>query len=292
MKQTEQHVIPVHRMDTHTSLGIELSYLEITDEVDEIMLQSNKNEVHRDDYYMFLFLKTGEARFTVDFEEMQLQGESVFYVRPGQVHLVTSIRETKGWALAIDSMLVENNYKNMFEGQFLTQRPVSLDANVLERIGETARLLHITIKEKPTAFSNGIILSLANVFIGIIAEQYACQQENLQHQKSRSALIASKFKEALSGNFTTMKSPMQYAQTLNYSLSHLNESVKKITGFPVSYWIHQQVVIEAKRLLYYTDMDVKEIAFSLGYEDHTYFSRLFSKVVGESPSVFRHRFHE
>ena len=89
-----------------------------------------------------------------------------------------------------------------------------------------------------------------------------------------------------------MKSPCQYADKLNYSLSYLNESVKSVTGFPISYWIHQQIILEAKRLLYYTDMSVREIAFFLGYEDHTYFSRLFSKVAGMSPGAFRQKFHE
>ncbi len=292
MKELKQQIIPVHRMDIQSSLGIEFNYMEMTDEYIEIMMKSNKSVVHRDDYYMFLFLETASAIFTVDFEKMQLQGESVFYVRPGQVHFASSVRETKGWFLTIEVMLVDKNYKNMFEGQFSTQRSISLDAPIMARISETARLLHSTIQAKPTAFSNSIILSLANVFIGIIAEQYTRQQENLQHNKSRSALIAHQFKRLLSDNFKTIKSPSQYAQMLNYSLSHLNESVKHITGFPVSYWIHQQVVLEAKRLLYYTDMDVKEIAFSLGYEDHTYFSRLFSKVEGVSSGTFRRKFHE
>ena len=195
-------------------------------------------------------------------------------------------------ALAIDSMLVEKDCKNIFEGQFLTQRSVVLDAPVAARLNETAHLLHTSIHVKQTTFSNGIILNLANVFIGMIAEQYADRLENLQRHKSRAALITHQFKKMLSENFKTLKSPTQYAKTLNYSLSHLNESVKSVTGFPVSYWIHQQVVLEAKRLLYYTSMDVKEIAFSLGYEDHTYFSRLFSKTVGISPGAFRQKFHE
>ena len=292
MKQSERQAIPTHRMETKTPLGMEFSYLEMTDEYDEIILQSRKNVVHRDDYYMFLFLETATAVFTIDFEEIQLQGGSVFYIRPGQVHFVSSIRKAKGWTLAIDSMLVESDYKNIFEGQFLTQKPISLETTVLERISETTRLLYKTQQAKPTAFSNGIILNLVNVFIGIIAEQYTNQQNQLLHQKSRSALIAYKFKELLSEKFKTIKSPIQYAETLNYSLSHLNESVKKHTGFPVSYWICQQVVMEAKRLLYYTDMDVKEIAFALGYEDNAYFSRLFSKIARISPGAFRRKFRE
>lgn len=292
MKESKQQAIPVHRMETQSSLCIEFNYMEMTNEYIEIMMRSNKNVVHRDDYYMFLFTESGSAIFTVDFENVQLYPESIFYIRPGQIHFASSIREIKGWFLAIDSMLVENQYKILFEGQFSTQKSISLTATIMERIGKTAQLLNSTIQANPTLFSNDIILNLANTFIGLIAEQYAERQESLQHNKSRSALIVHKFKGLLSENFRTVKRPSQYAEILNYSLSHLNESVKNITGFSVSYWIHQQVVLEAKRMLYYTDMDVKEIAFKLGYEDHTYFSRLFSNVAGISPKAFRNKFRE
>lgn len=292
MKELKQQTIPVHRIETQFPLGIEFNYMEMTNEHIEIMVKSNKNIIHRDDYYMFLFLEGGSAIFILDFEEIQLQENSVFYIRPGQVHFASSVQETKGWFLAIDSMLVGSHCKSLFEGQFSTQRSIPLDTANMARMSKASQLLQSSIKAHPTAFSNDIILNLANTFIGLIAEQYARLQGNSQYNKSRSALIVHEFKELLSENFRTVKSPFQYAQRLNYSLSHLNESVKNITGSPVSYWIHQQVILEAKRMLYYTDMDVKEIAFNLGYEDHTYFSRLFSKVAGVSPKSFRHKFRE
>lgn len=292
MKQKEQSVIPVHSMDSQIPLAIEFSYWELENESEESVLKSDKNIIHRDDYYLFLFVDTANGLLTLDFNEIQVTGNSVLYIRPGQVHFASSIHEMKGWSMAIDPMLVEKDYKNMFERQFLTQRPIDLNPVVSTRISNTARLLHNTMQATPTVFGNTVILNLANAFIGIIAGEYANLQEGLLHNKSRSALIAHQFKGLLSENFKTIKSPTQYAEILNYSLSHLNESVKMVTGFPVSYWIHQQVVLEAKRLLYYTTMDVKEIAFSLGYDDHTYFSRLFSKVTGISPGAFRHKFHE
>lgn len=267
--------------------------MEVAEGHDEAMMKSQKNMIHRDDYYLFLFLNDAKISMTLDFEDIRLEGNSVLYVRPGQVHFISSIRgNVKGWSLAIDAMMVENSCKNTFEGQFLAQRPIIVDASVSERMNEAARLLQAVMQTKSTAFSNDITLNLANVFIGMIAEQYANQQESLCRHKSRSSQLAHQFKELLSENFKTIKSPIQYAQALNYSLSHLNESVKAVTGFPVSYWIHQQVTLEAKRLLYYTDMDVREIAFSLGYEDHTYFSRLFSKVVGMPPGTFRYKIRE
>lgn len=292
MKQTKQEVFPIHKLISQTSLGIEFHDMNLTHKDIETLLKLKKHLVHRDDYYTFLVFESVDVIFSIDFEEIKVQDQSIFYIRPYQVHYGSSFHQMKGWSLSIDSSLIESHYKNIFEEQLLTQKAISIDKFTLTRLEDTARLLSATIQAAPTAFSNGIINNLANVFIGIIAEQYAENQEYLLNSKSRAALIAYQFKKMLAVNFKTIKSPTQYAQNLNYSLSHLNESVKTTTGFPVSYWIHQQIILEAKRMLYHTDMDVKEIAFSLGYEDHTYFSRLFSKQTGMSPNAFRRKFRE
>jgi len=100
-------------------------------------------------------------------------------------------------------------------------------------------------------------------------------------------MITLEFRQLVTQRFKTMKSPADYAEAMHLSLSYLNEIVKETTGFPVSYWIQQEVILEAKRLLYYSQCSVKEIAFELGYEDHTYFSRLFKKQAGQTPGEFR-----
>ncbi|RZK91689.1 MAG: AraC family transcriptional regulator, partial [Hymenobacter sp.] len=69
--------------------------------------------------------------------------------------------------------------------------------------------------------------------------------------------------------------------------STLNAMLKQETGFSVSYWISHAIVLEAKRLLAYSTLDVKEIAALLGYADGPYFSRLFKKQAGVSPGAFR-----
>ena len=70
---------------------------------------------------------------------------------------------------------------------------------------------------------------------------------------------------------------------------NLNECVRNATGYSVTYHIQQRVVLEAKRLLYHSDKSVKEIAAGLGYEDYSYFVRLFTKVSGITPAAFRNK---
>jgi AraC-like DNA-binding protein len=51
--------------------------------------------------------------------------------------------------------------------------------------------------------------------------------------------------------------------------------------------IHERIILEARRLFYYTDMTVSDVAFELGYEEVAPFSKLFKKIAGQSPSQFQ-----
>jgi len=51
--------------------------------------------------------------------------------------------------------------------------------------------------------------------------------------------------------------------------------------------IHNRLILEAKRLLLFTDLPVNEVGFELGYDDPAYFSRFFKKHTGKSPSDYK-----
>jgi AraC-like DNA-binding protein len=88
-------------------------------------------------------------------------------------------------------------------------------------------------------------------------------------------------------NFKDIHLVKDYADRLNESPAHLNKIVKTITGENASEFIIKRIILEAKRLLIYTDLSNKEISFAINYDDPSYFSRLFRKKVGASPSEFR-----
>jgi AraC-like DNA-binding protein len=77
---------------------------------------------------------------------------------------------------------------------------------------------------------------------------------------------------------------------MSFSTSYLNDTIKSVTGFTASYFIQQEMLREAQRLLCYTDLSIKEISIDLGYDDTKYFNRIFTKLAGIPPGRFRYNF--
>ena len=105
--------------------------------------------------------------------------------------------------------------------------------------------------------------------------------------KDPTFLLVNKFRNLVEQNFKEIHLVKEYADLVNESPAHLNKIVKSITGENASKFIIKRIVLEAKRLLIYTDLSNKEISFKMNYDDPSYFSRLFRKKVGTSPSEFR-----
>ncbi|NCD68679.1 helix-turn-helix domain-containing protein [Mucilaginibacter agri] len=281
--------IPVHQLKDRVGLaGIEISRFKAGDlpENDETL------GAHRDDHYLFFLLEEGEASLMIDFQEVAFSTNTLYYVLPGQVHHRVNNEIAYGWFLAVDPMLISPDYRSVFENQLLLQQPCLLDAKQMQQFRNLLNILHEKYSEDERGpFYVHIVHSLLQSFIGMVARNYG--QVNWPGvQLTRPVQLSQQFKKMLSENMRSIKSPSAYASKLHVSESYLNESLKKTTGFPVSYWIMQEVMMEAKRLLYYSELNVKEIAHDLGYDDHTYFSRLFKKTVEATPLDFRHQYRK
>lgn len=185
-------------------------------------------------------------------------------------------------------MFVNDEYKGVFEKfSFAGTRPELDKDNILD-LKYCVTAIRRRLENGERFAENGIIRALLSAYIGMIAEIY---HKGLPASiNSRCGVITSQFKALLSANYRTIKSPSQYASLLNISPVYLNEAVKKTAGMNVSLCIRAETMMQAKRLLFYTRMSVKEIALELGYDDCTYFTRLFTKTSALSPVQFRKKY--
>ncbi|HEY0610416.1 MAG TPA: AraC family transcriptional regulator [Chitinophaga sp.] len=280
MPSRHKHTIPVHTLEELSPLGLEVRAVSMTTDKPGENLGA-----HRDDHYIFILLETGESRIMVDFQVQCLKAPALLYVQPGQVHEYIGSINAGGWFMAADAMWIGELFQPVLH-ESATLGPLSITPEQLASLTGLLKVLECSRKDTGMPYFKPILHSLVSAFAGMVAGLYAGQTGACK-QALRGSAITVSFRQLLSAQYKTLKSPADYASKLNLSLSYLNETVKANTGFPVSYWIQQETMLEARRLLYYSKISIKEIAYQLGYEDPTYFSRLFKKVVGLSPGEYR-----
>ncbi len=78
-----------------------------------------------------------------------------------------------------------------------------------------------------------------------------------------------------------------YAQQLNMSIKQLNIIAKSAYNKTVPSLIHERIILDAKKKLQQPDASIKTIAYQLGFEDPSYFSRFFRRYTGYSPNQYR-----
>ena len=99
-----------------------------------------------------------------------------------------------------------------------------------------------------------------------------------------------KFTQLVEANYKEKHNVADYADLLMIAPKTLTHRFKRLNLPQPNDIIKNRIILEAKRLLVHTDRTAKEIAYTLGYDDPAYFSRLFFIKTGEPPSGFRNKY--
>jgi AraC family transcriptional activator of pobA len=242
---------------------------------------------HRHDFHIFILQIKGTSFYEIDFEKRQLNKSAILYIHPNQVHRFVNVKNADFYLLAISNDNLNAAYLKMLD-DLTPAQSLTLPADDLAVFIQSISLCTTLFERKADKPQLSLLRDSCNTFVGLFVSQYAGQLKPVEGF-SRFEEINRAFKLALDKHFIEYKRPSDYAGILNISASYLNECVRNITGFPVSYHIQQRVILEARRLLYHSGKSVKEIADELGYDDYPYFCRLFTKVTGMTALVFRNK---
>lgn len=111
--------------------------------------------------------------------------------------------------------------------------------------------------------------------------------QNTFPDKNLDSDIIREFMYLIEKYFKTKHSVVEYADLLNKSPKTLSNLFSKMGSKTPLQYIHERKMLEARRLLRYSDKSVKEIAYEIGYADIQTFSRFFKKHEGVSPKEFK-----
>jgi AraC family transcriptional activator of pobA len=247
----------------------------------------NAEQSHRHDRHSFFLLESGTVSIEIDFQKYDIKPSSVIYMHPDQVHRMIAFENVTVSSWAINNENLNPGYLQLLE-DITPAKPLVLEQETFSIFSEAVSLCIKFSERKNDKLYHSLLKDSCNALVALVISQYLEQSEPAD-KLSRFEIITKAFREILEHHYNTAKRPAEYAQKLNISTPYLNECVKNTTGYSVSYHIQQRIILEAKRLLYYSDKSVKEIAAELGYDDYPYFSRLFTKVAGMTALVFRNK---
>lgn len=131
------------------------------------------------------------------------------------------------------------------------------------------------------------VVRLLEIFaehLGLIANQIVLRQTN------GDSLIVRRAKDYIAGHQSDPISLAKICRTLNVSTFHFCRTFKQTTGLTFVEYLSRVRIEKAKSLLHKSDLRVSEIAYEVGFQSITHFNRVFRKIVGYSPTVFRSRF--
>ncbi|MBT1690238.1 helix-turn-helix domain-containing protein [Dawidia soli] len=248
-------------------------------------LTENVRDSHRDDHYMFIIQQHGRFVWEFDFQEVVLKDASLSYVIPGQVHRYVSFHRTAGWFVFVAPDLIDSTYREIFDAYLHSGQGVPLKKG--DAVFTTTLLLVEMLDREPQLFRERLSRSLVDTLAGMVASRIAEAKDTVAIIGGPKYHTVLRFKKLVKAHCKEKKQVQDYAALLHITPLYLNEVVKDLTGFSASYWIQQEILLEAKRMLRYAVLDIKQIAFDLGYADHAYFSRFFRKHTGVTATDFR-----
>lgn len=246
---------------------------------------------HRHEFFTILLVVEAKGCHTIDFEQHKLSGNQAHFIAPGQVHQLVEDQKSHGYSIVFNaSFLAENNIPlNFLDDVHLFQMEQSAPLELTE--DQTSQLQRYCEEMliwygSERMMNDQALGALLRLFI-ISSSNYCTIPPSTQDEIEAGASIIKKFKHLLNAHFHEWHATSTYAEELAISPDHLNRTIKSLTGKTAKESIQARIVVAAKRLLYFSDLSTKEIAFQLGFEEPSHFSSFFKKCTGQSPTDFR-----
>jgi AraC family transcriptional activator of pobA len=247
---------------------------------------------HRHTYYEILFIEEGQGFHEIDFHSYPIQGTGIHFVKPGQVHLLTFASPCQGFIVAFseDFYTFYNPTSHALSHfpffQTNKRQPVI-------RLNRTERHYFHNILENMVEdhLSDDTEHNMLGQYLGLFLQKCAIiNQKVVPTMASNNATIpemVGRFQELVEKNFREMHEVQQYATVLNVSPDYLSKIVKRFLGVQTQEYILDKLLLEAKRLLVFTNLSSKEIAYHIHIDDPSYFGRIFKRKSGLTPNEYR-----
>ncbi len=248
-------------------------------------------------FYKILFIKNFNGiiqtgKITVNSTD---ESGSFYFVLPGESYLCKTDKSPSGYQIHIHQDIFQNylTEKDINDYNFFSY-DVHGELTLSKKEKKATEFLMNRIWEEFSSTDDEFTLPILMSYISVLLHHFErfYSRQFKRHKKMCNQLVSNFFlllKTYYSNGYSPPEPPsvFLFSKKLNVSPNYLGDSVKYYTGVSALNIIHDFIIDEAKMLLKTSDKSVSEISYMLGYEYPNYFSRLFKKKTGISPSDYK-----
>lgn len=244
---------------------------------------------HKHNFYALFIIENAQGEIIIDNEKIMLNDAKVIIIKPRCINSIDINTQAIGRMILFSEDFFSLRYNNNILNQFAF---LNREAKVAIRINEVQRkrlsLFSELLQEEyllQKSETKKVLRSYLNIILFELERMYSpigiTKNRSSKHDKIQ------QFEELIEKNYVTKKLPSSYSDLLNISANYLNKLCKEETGQTAGDLIRRRIVIEAQRLIHYTNFSVNEIADKLGFENPSYFITFFKKQTQKTPEQFR-----
>ena len=258
------------------------------DEAEAAKISASPDEPHHHNFEELIIGMEGQLEHFIDFKTTTLDAPLVSFVTKGKVHrVIPKIKNKKCnmWVLRFKSEFIPEitfqPYTTYHDHATLKLQ----SGNCFNRLVLLCEIIHEEMQQEHPDLSVVKHL-LSALFIMIESEKNKLSPKENELSISQNSTLQS-FLKILEENYHRPVGVDFYAEKLFMSARNLNLICKQILQQTVTEIIETRKLIEAKNQLTHSDKNISEIGFDLGFNEKAYFTNVFKKRTGQTPSEFR-----
>lgn len=258
--------------------------------LDTIRKYIDRAPVHALSCYDITLVTRGRGLLSVGGRPYSLKPGDVVFSRPGEVRAWDAGAVPEGYALIFEEEFLLSFFNDSsfiaglsyFDPERSSAKIGAADA--AGQVGDLLRSIRAEISGRRPK-DRHILRALLYQMLALLNREYLrCYAGDATGKR---ALHFSRFAALVDSHFKVRHDTGYYAGMLCITPNYLNEIVQKAAGTNAKSYILNKIILEAKRLLGYTELSVSEIADMLCFDSSSYFIRMFRKHAGCTPLRYR-----
>ena len=254
----------------------------------------------RFDGYIIFFLRSGHFTIDLNLNSYEVKPQSLLVNVPGNIIKLTSYAEDHIGDAQLYFVLASRAFMSgiRFDFNKVFQESLSLlknpcitlneaDLALAENYFTLAREVVLSDKENKKEMLGSLVTSFTYMVMDVCTRALNEARRSQTPSSARVNQIFERFIALVTEYHNTERGMAFYADQLCLTPKYLSKLVKQASGRSAPAWIDSFVILEAKNMLKYSDIAIKEIVYALHFPNQSVFYKFFKAHTGITPSEYR-----